>query len=429
MPARWLATENLPIGTLERFPGNARRGNVAEIRKSIRRHGQYRAIVVRSHDGKLTVLAGNHTADALEAEGHETARCELIECDDDEARRINLADNKLSDLAEDDPEDLALLLASLDGDYDGTGWDVYDVDGLADALEDAAPRPSARVAPEGTPPRDEIAEPREAQADPDEVPEPPPGEPVTRPGDLWKLGEHVLMCGSSMNRADIARLMDGQLADIMVTDPPYGVAVGGDKGKNSISGDLTQAAIPVSFALALGVLTADARIYLFGGSANWSMYAGLFDAHLRMQVRVIVWAKEHFVLRPNNYHSKFELVYFGWKGRGGSADHWHGDRRQTDVWQVSRHEPGTERVHPTQKPVEACAIPIRNSCPPGGLVYEPFGGSGSTLIAAHLEGRHCRAMELDARFCDVILRRFEQVAGITPERVLPDGTTEPVTFT
>jgi DNA modification methylase len=232
-----------------------------------------------------------------------------------------------------------------------------------------------------------------------------------------------------MNRADIARLMDGQLADIMVTDPPYGVAVGGDKGKNSISGDLTQAAIPVSFALALDVLAPDARVYLFGGSANWSMYAGLFDAHLRMQVRVIVWAKEHFVLRPNNYHSKFELVYFGWKGRGGSADHWHGDRKQTDVWQVTRHEPGTERVHPTQKPLEVCAIPIRNSCPPGGLVYEPFGGSGSTLIAAHREGRNCRAMELDPRFCDVILRRFQQLTGLVPERILGDGTAVPVSFT
>lgn len=124
----------MPLAELRRFPGNARRGNTAEIRKSIRRHGQYRAIVVRSHDGQMTVLAGNHTADALEAEGHETARCEIIQCSDDEARRINLGDNRLSDIAEDDDQALAELLTALDGDLDGTGWDVYDLDGLADKL-------------------------------------------------------------------------------------------------------------------------------------------------------------------------------------------------------------------------------------------------------------------------------------------------------
>lgn len=136
MGARWIETRDVPISDLVRFPGNARRGNVAEIRKSIKRHGQYRSLVVRSHDGKLTVLAGNHTADALKAEGRETARCELIECTDDEARRINLADNRLSDIAEDDDRALAELLAALDGDYEGTGWDVHDVDGLADKLGD-----------------------------------------------------------------------------------------------------------------------------------------------------------------------------------------------------------------------------------------------------------------------------------------------------
>lgn len=130
MSARWLETRDVPIGELTRFPGNARRGNVGEIRKSIRRHGQYRSLVVRSVDGRYVVLAGNHTADALEAEGRETARCELIECTDDEARRINLADNRLSDVAEDDLGELATLLAYLDGDYEGTGWAEEDVSAI-----------------------------------------------------------------------------------------------------------------------------------------------------------------------------------------------------------------------------------------------------------------------------------------------------------
>lgn len=142
MSARWLETRDVELGALTRFPGNARRGNVGEIRKSIRRHGQYRSLVVRSHDGKFVILAGNHTADALEAEGRESARCELIECTDDEARRINLADNKYGELPDPDTgqryddEALAELLAALDGDLEGTGWDVYDEDKLADKLGD-----------------------------------------------------------------------------------------------------------------------------------------------------------------------------------------------------------------------------------------------------------------------------------------------------
>ncbi len=141
MGARWLETRDVPIASLERFPGNARRGNVGEIRKSIRRHGQYRSLVVRSHDGRLVILAGNHTADALEAEGRESARCELIECNDDEARRINLGDNKIAEDGSYDDEALAALLASLDGDFEGTGWTGDDLDGLL-----------AEPEPERTPP-------------------------------------------------------------------------------------------------------------------------------------------------------------------------------------------------------------------------------------------------------------------------------------
>ena len=131
MPAQWVATRELPLSSLVRFPGNARRGNVDEIRKSLRRHGQYRAIVVRVHDGQHTILAGNHTADALQAEGHEAARCELIECDDDEARRIALVDNRTAELGDYDDHALADLLTGLDGDYDGTGWTDEDLEALA----------------------------------------------------------------------------------------------------------------------------------------------------------------------------------------------------------------------------------------------------------------------------------------------------------
>lgn len=179
----------IPLAELTRFPGNARRGNVPEIRRSVARLGQYRAIVVREHDSQLTILAGNHTADALQDEGHETARCEVITCTDDEARRINLADNKIGELPDPDTGEryddraLAELLLALDGDYDGTGWGVHDLDDLADLLG-----------------RDEAGG-GSGSGDPDDVPE-PPAEPVTKRGDLYLLGR-VVTCPKCERRTQV----------------------------------------------------------------------------------------------------------------------------------------------------------------------------------------------------------------------------------
>jgi ParB/Sulfiredoxin domain len=133
LPATWIETRDLPLAELRRYPGNARRGDTAEIRKSVRRHGQYRPIVVRQHDHRFTILAGNHTADAMELEGHTSARCEIIRCTDDEAQRINLADNKIAALGTDDPEALLALVGSLEEDLTGTGYDLDDVDDLVAA--------------------------------------------------------------------------------------------------------------------------------------------------------------------------------------------------------------------------------------------------------------------------------------------------------
>ncbi|HET9893664.1 MAG TPA: ParB N-terminal domain-containing protein [Streptosporangiaceae bacterium] len=126
-PVTYVATRDVPVGQLTPFPGNARRGKTDKIRESIRRNGQYRSLVVRQCDDGLVILAGNHTYEALRAEGHATVRCEVIECDDHTARRINLADNRLSDLATDDADALAGLLSYLDEDYEGTGWTDLDV--------------------------------------------------------------------------------------------------------------------------------------------------------------------------------------------------------------------------------------------------------------------------------------------------------------
>ena len=143
MTATYLETREVPLTGLIHYPGNAKRGRVDEIRASIRRHGQYRSLVVRFHNDQLTILAGNHTAQALEAEGRDTARCEIVQCDDDTARRINLADNRTAEIGDYDTDALAELLETLDGDYEGTGYTEQDVAIILalPATEDDAPEP------------------------------------------------------------------------------------------------------------------------------------------------------------------------------------------------------------------------------------------------------------------------------------------------
>lgn len=427
MPAQWVSTRDLPLADLERFPGNARRGNVAEIRKSLRRHGQYRSLVVRSQGGTLTILAGNHTADALEAEGRETARCELIECDDDEARRINLADNKIGELPDPqtgeryDDEAIAELLASLDGDYDGTGWTAED---LAALLQDEDPDSGAGGGdPEGAPG--------------------PPEEPLSAPGDLYLLGPHRLLCGDATNPDDLKRVTDG-LGDvgIVYTDPPYGVSIvssggkvgtsvgspfggiGGGKPFGSGGGKIipTTKYMPVAgddststAADAFRLLAAEypQAAHVWWGANHYAASAGLPDASCWL-----VWDKDNT--------GQFADCELAWTNHPGAV------RMLTHMWNgMLRASERGKRVHPTQKP---CALAewsfgIIDPKKERRVVLDAFGGSGSTLIAAHQTGRTAAVLEAEPAYIDVIARRWEELTGITPLRVLPDGTTEPVTFT
>ena len=413
--SRRLGDYAYPVARLRPHPENYRDHDLDFIEECLR-DGQHRTIVVRPDDpaaplAGATVLAGHgvlHVArERLRwTEVHATA----VECTDAEALRIVVRDNRAGERGQVDPVKLLAILepAQARGELPAYGYSGTD---LAALLELVNPTPTGR----------------ELLGDPDEAPEAPLGDPVTQHGDLWLLGQdHRLLCGDAMDREDVRRVLAGERAELMLTDPPYGVMFGtGSRGgkKLAIRGDLSQTAIPIGFAVALEyALAENARIYLFGGAANWSMYSRIFDHHLQMEPRVIVWVKENFVLRPNNYHSRFELLYFGWTGHGGDADYWYGDRTHSDVWRVARDHDG---LHPTQKPVALCSIPIGNSCAPGGLVFDPFLGSGSTLVAAHAAGRRCVGLELEPRFADVICARFQRLTGITP---VLESTGEAVDF-
>lgn len=409
MSAVYVDTRDVPFDQLTRFPGNAKRGDVDQIRESIRRNGQYRSLVVRDTGNELVILAGNHTHDAIKAEGHKTARCEIIRCDDHTARRINLADNRLAELGDMDSDALVELLSYLDGDYEGTGYDESFVEALL------------------TPP-----EPAAALNDPDALPEPPP-DPRTKPGDIWLLGPHKVLCCDSTDIAAVETMLDGERCHVMWTDPPYGVdynnfatpeqakkakkRTDGLRVSNDGAADLPEL-LAGAFAVATAALQPGAPIYVCHAPGPLAFtFAQSFTAAGWVLRQNLVWVKDSLVLGRSDYHYRHEPILYGFTdgsegrlGRGGNR--WYGDNSQTTVFEVPK--PPRSEDHPTMKPVELITRCLANSCPVGGLIYEPFGGSGSTLIAAHHHGASARVVELDARYVDVICRRYQEHTGVVP---------------
>lgn len=221
------------------------------------------------------------------------------------------------------------------------------------------------------------------------------------------------MCGDSTDVDVIRRLMDGTKADMVFTDPPYGVNVKGGKDKgNLIMGDLTQTAIPFSFEIAVEKCTKEkSHFYFCGGESNIQLYQKLFDRYLHMLPKHLIWVKNGFVMKQNGYHNQFEIIFHGYKQGSGAL--WYGGRTEaeaSDVWHINR-DAASSYVHPTQKPIAVPARAIKNSCPPDGSVVDLFGGSGSTLIACEQLKRKCFMCELDPHYCDVIIQRWENLTG------------------
>jgi DNA modification methylase len=378
---------------------NARQHNKANreaIASSLREYGAGRSIVV---DSANVVRAGNGTLAEAEAAG--VKRIVIVDgdaetlvavrrrdWDDQQATGYAIADNRASDLATWEDEQLRQTLATLDVEDEG----LADVLGTLNSEHGGDVDEGPLKSP--TPKTDAAAKKWKVQ-----------------PGQLWKIKgkqEHRLLCGDSTKRDDLAKLLGKLKADAMITDPPYGVAYQTNhKTAQRIEGDLTEAVIPLAFACAIeNALDENARLYLFGGSSNYGMYAKLWDYYLGREPGMIVWVKESFVMRALAYHAQFELLYWGSRGTGGGKKFWFGDRKQSDVWQIKRER---ETEHPNEKPIELYAKPIRNSVAPGGLVFDPFAGSGVALVAAEQTGRRCFAIDLAPRYCAVILERMEQL--------------------
>jgi site-specific DNA-methyltransferase (adenine-specific) len=410
--------EQQTLGNLIPDSRNARRHtdrNLSQIEQALREVGAARSIVV---DENGVILVGNATVQAaskvgiervrvVDADGSELVAVRRTGLTPEQKRRLALFDNRAAELAEWDTE----MLASLAEETDLSG--LWDDDELAQVL---AAEP---------PPIDPLA-------DPDDVAE-LPADPITQPGDVWQLGSHRLLCGDATKGADLDRLMAGDRADCLWTYPPYGVAyVGKTKQALTIANDEANGLdglLTTAFTNVTRVLVDGAPFYIAHPAGPLSLTFQQVLASLGWKVRQsLAWVKDSLVLGHADYHYRHEPILYGFlpggkgrKGRGSST--WYGDDAQTSVFEIPR--PKRSEAHPTMKPVELIAGMLTNSTRPGDLVLDCFGGSGSTLLACELQGRAARLLELDPRYCDVIVQRWEAVTGKTASR-LPAATGVPV---
>ena len=254
----------------------------------------------------------------------------------------------------------------------------------------------------------------DADDDADEVPE-PAEDPVSRPGDLWLLGNHRLLCGDATVATDVERLLDGARANICFCDPPYNVdyagGVGAEKaGKgrriknDALGNDFGQFLYD---ACVLINLYTDGAVYICMSSSELHTLQVAFKEAGGHWSTFVIWAKDRFTLGRSDYQRQYEPILYGWPER--AKRHWCGDRNQGDVWQITR--PHKNDLHPTMKPVSLVERALRNSSQRGDLVLDPFGGSGTTLIAAEATGRRAALLELDPKYVDVILRRWQEFTG------------------
>lgn len=377
------------------YPGNARRGDLEVLRESLRVHGQYRDIVVQESTGYI--LAGNHTWMAAKAEGWDEIGVTFVDVDDVQAKKIVLVDNRSNDVAGYDIPSLAELLRDISEDLEGTGFNDQTLEEVMNSLGAVGFK---------------------AGKDPDDAPE-LPAEPTTKLGDFYQLGRHRLLCGDSTDPGAVDRLLDGSTASLLFTDPPYNMNFDGRTGKwlskdskrpqkvlinDNLSTEGFDDLIRGALSAALPVLDSGASAYVFCDWRHYPQVQAIYSEYFN-QKSSLVWDKTHFGMGVH-YRMQYELLIFGCNGEKPGI--WTAGKNERDVWSIQR-ENVREYRHVTQKPVEIAERAIKNSSFKDGVVLDLFGGSGTTLVACEGLGRICYMMELDPGYCDVIVKRWENV--------------------
>jgi DNA modification methylase len=354
--------------------------NMDAIVASLSRFGQRSPIVVQRQG--MIVRAGNGRLEAAKRLSWSHIAAVIVDESSVDATAFAIADNRTAELAEWDDSVLAGLLDSLDPeDLKVTGFSEKDLELI---LNDQMPEPVQ-----------------------DEVPE-PPADPITKPGDLWLLGDHRLLCGDSTKAEDVARLMDGENPRLMVTDPPYGVAYEGGQVNTKKREKLQSDDMPDVFAPALAcaktIMPQGAWYIWHAGKYAEPVYAAIRQCGYETR-SLIVWhkLKAHYGAPSAHYCQKHEPCLYAVNGSAGFI----GPSNEVTVWEIE--QPSRNEFHPTQKPIECMARAIRNH--DATVIYDPFLGSGTTLVAAEQLGRKCYGIEISPQYCDVIVKRWEILTG------------------
>jgi len=393
--------ETVPCDTLSFDPANLRKHgkkNIDAIKASLRRFGQQKPIVV---DAKGIVLAGNGTLAAAQELGWKEIQIVRTDLAGTQATAFGIADNRSAELAEWD-EKLGDVLASLkaeDFPLEDIGFDAADLEELS---------PEAAGSDVDAEPQIDKAEELRAKWG-------------VELGQVWQLGEHRITCGDSTSAEVVKRLLGDDRPHLMVTDPPYGVEYDSSWREDAMPEKNTPNG-------ARGKVSNDHKAdwseawKLFQGDVAYVWHAGNM-AHIvaqsllacDLQIRAqIVWAKHQFVIGRGDYHPHHEPCWYA--VRKGRTGHYNGDRTQSTLWEIDKPKK-SETGHSTQKPIECMERPIRNNSKPGELVYEPFSGSGTTIIACERTGRKCRAIELNPAYVAVAIQRWADATGKEPKKL------------
>ena len=383
--------EIVQIADLKPFAGNPRKMAASEMKKlenSIKKFSFVEPVVVNKTTGNIV---GGHTRSvAAKNIGLTEVPVVYVTIPEGEEKALNLALNKIH--GEWDEEKLALLLK-------GLNQEERELSGFEEK---------------------EILKMIKDETKDDEYVEPEKLETKVKSGELWKLGEHLLLCGDSTKHDDVKKLMGTDIADMVFTDPPYGVSyVGKTKEALTIENDSMDEAgarelWEKAYTHLRNFLKEGGGIYVTvpPGPLNSVFVKVMHDlGDLRQQM---VWVKDRFVMGRSDYHYRHEPILYGWKSGGKHC--FYADRDQDTVWEIKR--PSTNAEHPTMKPIELMVKAIRNSSQVGEIVFDGFGGSGSTLIACEQTGRKARTIEYDEKYASVILDRWQKLTGKVAELVV-----------
>ena len=387
LPAEYNPRKDLKPGDLE----------YEKLKRSIEQFGYVEPVIWNKATGR--VVGGHQRLKVLMDMGITEVDCVVVDMPEDKEKALNIALNKIS--GEWDKDKLSLLIADLQGaDFDVslTGFDPAEIDDLF--------KDSRKVKDDDFDVDTELQKPT-----------------ITKAGDIWQLGRHRLICGDSTKAETYELLMGTTKANLVITDPPYNVNYEGSAGKiknDNMADDAFYNFLLAAYTQMHSAMADDASIYVFHADTEGLNFRRAFaDAGFYLS-GCCIWKKQSLVLGRSPYQWQHEPVLYGWKKKG--KHQWYTGRKESTIWEFDK--PKKNGDHPTMKPIPLLAYPIMNSSMSNTVVLDPFGGSGSTLIACEQSDRICYTVELDEKFCDVIVKRYiEQVGSADGVTVQRDGLT------